>query len=69
MKRESVSSSSIASIGYNVATKTLEIEFKSGTIYQYFDVPEYVHSALMSSGSIGQYFNSIIKGSYRYSRV
>ena len=38
MKREHVESSNIESIGYDVKTQTLEIEFLNGAIYQYFDV-------------------------------
>ena len=36
--REPVSSSSLAEIGYDGSTQTMEVCFKSGRIYQYFDV-------------------------------
>ena len=39
MERIPVSSSNIASLGYDAATQTLQVEFLSGSIYQYFDVP------------------------------
>lgn len=69
MQRTAVSSSNIASIGYDLQSATLEIEFLNGSIYQYFDIPENVYQELMQAGSIGSYLNSYIKGNYRFSRV
>jgi hypothetical protein len=69
MNRNSVSSSNIESIGYDLSNSTLEVEFKNGTIYQYFDVPEVVFKELESAGSVGGYLASNVKGIYRYSRV
>ena len=43
MERQSVSSSNLASVGYDPNSETLEIEFKGGTIYRYFNVPSFVH--------------------------
>lgn len=43
MNRTSVTSSNIASIGYDPSSLTLEVEFTDGSIYQYFDVPEAVY--------------------------
>lgn len=39
MERISVSSSNIKSIGYDQETETLEIEFNSKHIYQYYNIP------------------------------
>lgn len=69
MERVPVSSSNVASVGYDVATSTLEVEYLDGSVYQYFDVPQHEHNALMGSGSIGGYLNSNIKNQYRYSRM
>ena len=69
MQRTAVKSSNIASIGYDSDTQTLEIEFMNGSIYQYFDVPRSQYEALMGAGSLGEYFNSNIKGYYRYARL
>jgi hypothetical protein len=68
MKRVPVSSSNIASVGYDDKTHTLEVEFHSGHVYQYFDVPRTIFDGLLSAGSVGQYFNQI-KGIYRYARI
>jgi len=69
MVRESVQSSNIASIGYNEATSTLEIEFLNGSVYQYFDVPKYIYDNLMQAESRGQFLAQNIKGVYRYSKI
>jgi len=69
MNRQAVTSSNIASIGYDADSQTLEIEFLNGGVYQYFDVPQYVHEELMNASSHGQYLAQNIKGVYRYSKV
>ena len=48
MQRQSVLSSDIASIGYDLEKQTLEIEFHSGSTYQYANVPSAVYNGLMS---------------------
>lgn len=69
MNRQPVTSSNIASIGYDATSQTLEIEFLNGGLYQYFDVPQHVHEELMNASSHGQYLAQNIKGVYRYSKV
>ena len=69
MKRQPVTSSSIASVGYEAAAQTLEVEFLNGSVYQYFGVPPAVHSALLDAGSVGSYFSRNIKNNYRYARL
>jgi len=69
MNRSPISSSNLVSVGYDENTRTLEVEFKGGSVYQYFDVPRTVLDELINSGSAGSYFASNIKNSYRYSRL
>ena len=69
MRRDPVTSSTIESIGYDERSQTLEVEFKSGAVYQYFGVPDAVYRELMSASSQGQYLARTIKGAYRYARV
>lgn len=69
MERIQVASSNISSIGYDEDSSTLEIEFHSGAVYQYFDVPSNVHQGIMEAGSHGQYLAQHIKGHYRYVKV
>jgi hypothetical protein len=69
MERIPVSSSTIASIGFDEDSSTLEIEFLSGSVYQYFDVPFNIYNGLIDSDSKGQYMNQFIKGHYRFVKV
>jgi hypothetical protein len=69
MQRISVSSTNIAEVGYDQPRAVLEVLFRNGTLYQYFDVPPQEHAALMQAGSMGQYLNANIKGRFRYARV
>jgi hypothetical protein len=69
MERESVISSTILSVGYDAGSETLEIEFKNGGIYQYYNVPAAIHQQFMESGSKGQFHHANVKNAYAYSRV
>lgn len=69
MERKSVDSSNIKSIGYDEGSSTLEVEFHSGSIYQYFDVPLNIYNELREAGSKGQYFAKQIKGYFRFAKV
>lgn len=69
MRREAVDSSMLSSVGYDEESRTLEVEFTSGTVYRYFDVPPEEHRLLMEAGSIGKYMNANIKGLYASARV
>ena len=69
MKRTSVSSSMMASIGYDSKTKMLEIEFNSGAIWQYLDFPKSEFNKMIKADSLGRYFNDCIKDCYDETRV
>jgi hypothetical protein len=69
MQRQPVSSSNIASVGYDQAAQILEVEFLNHTVYQYFNVPLPVYEALMAAGSHGTYLNAYVKGHYQYQKV
>jgi hypothetical protein len=62
MERQEVESSNIKSIGYNKANELLEIEFKSGGVYQYAHVTPAKYAALMEAPSVGRYFSREIRG-------
>jgi len=68
MVRRPVDSSMAKSIGYDAESSTLEIEFQSGEIWQYYEVPESIFYE-MKSVSIGKYFQLMIKNQYKEKRV
>jgi hypothetical protein len=69
MIRQPVTSSNIRAVGYDPASQTLEIEFHSGAVYQYSDVPESVYRGLMQAASHGSYLHAHIRERYSYRRV
>lgn len=69
MERTRVSSSDIASVGYEEVSSTLEIEFNSGGIYRYLQVPYHVYKELMAAPSHGKYFHRAIKSFFTTIRI
>ena len=69
MEREYVASSNLRSIGYDDSSSTLEVEFNSGAIWQYFDFPESKWFEFKQTDSFGRYFNREIRGQYPESRI
>lgn len=70
MERVAVSSSNLASVGYDAGSAILEIEFNHGGVYQYSGVPEEIHQGLMNAGSHGTYFDQFVKkAGYPYSKI
>lgn len=69
MERQEVESTTMRSVGYNQAKQVLEIEFQSGMIYQYLDIPSAIYKELLEAESKGRYFNSEIRDTYEFIRV
>ncbi|MHB0922570.1 MAG: KTSC domain-containing protein [Bellilinea sp.] len=69
MERVPVSSSNLHSVGYDSASQILEIEFNTGSIYQYLNVPSSIYHGLMSASSHGQYFSQYIRNVFRYRQI
>jgi hypothetical protein len=56
-------------VGYEAKSWILEIEFNSGTVYQYLGVPVRIYQALMRAESKGRYFNSEMRDGYPFVEV
>jgi hypothetical protein len=69
MDRQLVASSNVASIGYDEASATLEVQFLNGGVYQYFNVGSDLHAQLMAAPSKGQFIHAYIRNAYPYSRI
>lgn len=61
MERKPVESSTIKSVGYDREAKALEIEFSSGRLYQYYDVPDEIYNEFTLAPSKGSFFHGKIK--------
>ncbi len=62
-------SSNIAQFAYDNANQILKVEFKNGSVYDYFDVPEHIFEGMKGAASKGQFLAQQVKGSYRYARA
>ncbi len=83
MKRIRVESSDVASMGFepsgisaepstygNVTSGTLEVEFKNGSVYQYFRVSLADYQRVLWSDSVGRALHHTIKlKKYAYKRI
>ncbi len=67
MQRIRVSSSNIASIGWE--NGTLEVEFNDRSVYRYSGVPETVYRAFLNAGSKGRFHHVHIRDRYSYWEV
>ena len=62
-------SSNIAAHGYDPATKTLAVQFKSGSLYHYDNVPEEVANEFKNAKSAGSFFAKSIRGNFEALRI
>ena len=70
MQREQVVSEVLRAVGYDSDRNILELEFTSGEVYRYFDVPPELHLGLMTAGSHGSFFAAHIRDAgFEFERV
>lgn len=69
MKRKSIDSSTLQTVGYEAQSETLEVEFKNGKLYQYYRVPELVYRQLLAADSAGRFLNTRIKPMYECTQI
>ena len=62
-------STSIAATVYDAENFILEIEFLSGTIYQYFSVAPEVNEAFLQAPSKGSFFNQHIRNHFLFTKL
>jgi KTSC domain-containing protein len=68
MHRTHVTSSAISSVGYDDRSSVLEVEFASGAVYDYLDVPEKVYRALLKAPSKGSFVSRRVRDRYAFVR-
>jgi hypothetical protein len=66
---ETPESSSISRFKYDEAEQILTIEFTSGSIYEYSEVPNFVFYEMIDSKSTGKFFHTEIKNWYDYKKI
>jgi len=68
MDRTHVTSSAISSVGYDDRSAVLEVEFSSGAVYDYLNVPEKVYRALLKAPSKGSFVSRRVRDRYPFMR-
>lgn len=66
---DSPESSNIARFGYLTDSSTLAVEFKDGSTYHYFEVPEGIFEQMKAAPSKGKFLAQSVKGRFQYARV
>lgn len=69
MEMQYVESSNIKAIGYDSDSAILVIEFKDGSTYEYYDVPQYEYDGFISAESKGKYGHANIYKRYRQQKI
>lgn len=69
IKRQAVTSTSVAEVGYHADLQVLEIAFRSGAVYRYLAVPRKVFEGLINAESKGHYFTQHIRSRYEFRRT
>ena len=66
MQRVPLPSTTLASALYDPDRRQLELEFRSGKRYLYFQVPRLFYEELLRAQSKGGYFNRSIRNRFAY---
>jgi len=69
MELHNVVSSNLSKVGYDAGSQTLLIVFKTGSVYEFANVPESSFIELMQSPSIGTFFSKNIRRRFPYKKV
>jgi len=69
MERKRVSSSRIRAVGYDAASRTMEIEFSDGRVNAYRGVSAEIHRSFMSAPSATSFFEDRIEEDFTPQRV
>ena len=64
-----VKSKMLAAVAYNDDWRQLYLQFRSGEIYCYRDVPAEEHQGLLAADSKGEYARSHVFNRYSYQRI
>jgi hypothetical protein len=65
IKRDTVQSTALASVGYSRRLRALEIEFRNGAIYRYLNVDPAIYHELMTAPSKARFYDEKIRRKYR----
>jgi hypothetical protein len=61
-------STNVAAHGYDEATRTMAVRFKSGGLYHVADVPKEIYERFCRCDSFGRFYQSEIRGKFKAER-
>ena len=61
-----LSSSAVERAYYDANAARLDLWYKGGDLYSYFDVPAEIYRAMLEAESIGAFVNDVIKPNFRF---
>lgn len=64
ISRQAVHSHALAAVGYSKRLRALEVEFASGAIYRYKNVPPQIYYDLLSASSKAQFYDANVRGHF-----
>jgi hypothetical protein len=62
--RQPVHSHALAAIGYSKRLHALEVEFVSGAVYRYSNVPPQIYRDLLSAASKAHFYDTNVRGHF-----
>ena len=69
MEMQLVKSSNVKAVGYEVETKTLQVEFKSGGVYQYAGVQPEMYADLLAAESVGRFVSQVVRAGRKGEKI
>ncbi len=64
-----VDSTMLYAVGYDEEAQILEVVFRTGGIYRYFQISRELYEGLITAESKGQYMRTHVIGQYPYERI
>jgi len=64
MERRLVQSSNVKSVGYDQRTGEMEVEFHTGRVYRYNQIPGIIHDGLLAARSPGGFLREWVQGRF-----
>jgi hypothetical protein len=61
LKREGVSSTALATVGYSKRLRVLDVEFVNGAIYRYYNVPSSTYYTFLNAKSKARYYDDNVR--------
>lgn len=69
MKLIPVQSSNIRAVGYDPATREMQVQFLGGAIYSHTDITPLKHAEFIAAKSKGGHYNETFRGKNGYKKI